>query len=206
MATTSDESAIKLGQLKTFLAKCKDRFAGKSEASTTAAGLMSATDKAKLDGIAEGANKYELPQSTSTVLGGVRLNPDNFTTKFGGLELNYKKLEVDTSGVDSHVTISSLDLFVIGGAIKSLSIEFSILELDSTSGADLFTLPDKAIPQTLATQQGSQSELIFDTSCNTKTSTLFPLVRIDSDGNVSIIQRSTRTTSLPNASLSVVYF
>ena len=42
-----------------------------SDATTSAAGLMSASDKAKLDGIASGANKYTLPTASST-LGGVK--------------------------------------------------------------------------------------------------------------------------------------
>lgn len=42
-----------------------------SNATTSAAGLMSASDKSKLDGIATGANKYTLPTASST-LGGVK--------------------------------------------------------------------------------------------------------------------------------------
>lgn len=42
-----------------------------SNATTSAAGLMSASDKSKLDGIASGANKYTLPTASST-LGGVK--------------------------------------------------------------------------------------------------------------------------------------
>ena len=42
-----------------------------SAATTSAAGLMSASDKSKLDGIASGANKYSLPTASST-LGGVK--------------------------------------------------------------------------------------------------------------------------------------
>lgn len=42
-----------------------------SNATTSANGLMSATDKSKLDGIAEGANNYSLPTAGST-LGGVK--------------------------------------------------------------------------------------------------------------------------------------
>ena len=42
-------------------------------ATTSAAGVLTATDKAKLDGIAAGANNYTLPAATSTVLGGVKL-------------------------------------------------------------------------------------------------------------------------------------
>lgn len=42
-----------------------------SNATTSAAGLMSASDKSKLDGIATGANNYTLPTASST-LGGVK--------------------------------------------------------------------------------------------------------------------------------------
>lgn len=44
-----------------------------SAATTSTAGLMSAADKTKLDGIATGANKYTLPVATSSALGGVRI-------------------------------------------------------------------------------------------------------------------------------------
>lgn len=42
-------------------------------ATAESAGLMSATDKAKLDGIAVEANKYTLPAASSSALGGVQL-------------------------------------------------------------------------------------------------------------------------------------
>lgn len=47
-----------------------------SAASTSAAGLMSASDKSKLDGIASGANAYTLPAATSSALGGVKSGTD----------------------------------------------------------------------------------------------------------------------------------
>lgn len=43
-----------------------------SAATTSAAGLLSAEDKAKLDGIASEANKYSLPTASSSTLGGVK--------------------------------------------------------------------------------------------------------------------------------------
>lgn len=43
-----------------------------SAATTSAAGLMSAADKTKLDGIATGANKYTLPVATNSTLGGIK--------------------------------------------------------------------------------------------------------------------------------------
>lgn len=42
-------------------------------ATAAAAGLMSAADKAKLDGVAAGANKYILPAATASILGGVKV-------------------------------------------------------------------------------------------------------------------------------------
>ena len=44
-----------------------------SAATTSDAGLMSAADKAKLDGIATGANAYTLPTASATTLGGIKV-------------------------------------------------------------------------------------------------------------------------------------
>lgn len=43
-----------------------------AEATSSQAGLMSAADKSKLDGIAANANNYALPAATTGALGGVR--------------------------------------------------------------------------------------------------------------------------------------
>ena len=53
-------------------------------ATTTVAGLMAATDKSKLDGIAAGANKYSLPAATGTTMGGVRVTDKYEGTSFSG--------------------------------------------------------------------------------------------------------------------------
>lgn len=42
------------------------------KASTSADGLMSKEDKAKLDGVASGANNYVLPAANTTTIGGVK--------------------------------------------------------------------------------------------------------------------------------------
>jgi hypothetical protein len=68
---------------------------------------MSAADKTKLDGIAEGANAYTLPAATAQALGGVKIG-SNITLANGGVisltkanvtsALGYTPLEnVDTS-------------------------------------------------------------------------------------------------------------
>ena len=55
-------------------------------ASSSANGLMSAADKAKLDGIASGANKYTLPIASSSTLGGVKTGA-NITNSSGTISL-----------------------------------------------------------------------------------------------------------------------
>lgn len=44
-----------------------------NNATTTTAGLMSATDKAKLNDIASGANNYSLPTASASTLGGIKI-------------------------------------------------------------------------------------------------------------------------------------
>lgn len=56
------------------------------KATDTIDGLMSSSDKTKLDGIAENANNYALPTATSTVLGGVK-SGDNITNTDGTLSI-----------------------------------------------------------------------------------------------------------------------
>lgn len=57
-----------------------------SVATTSANGLMSSTDKSKLDGIATGANNYSLPAATSSTLGGVKVG-SNITNSSGTISL-----------------------------------------------------------------------------------------------------------------------
>lgn len=58
-----------------------------SAATQSSNGLMSASDKAKLDGISSGANNYSLPQATSSVLGGVKVG-SNITVSSGTISLS----------------------------------------------------------------------------------------------------------------------
>ena len=54
-------------------------------------GLMTSTDKTKLDGIAENANNYSLPSATDATLGGVRVG-SNITNTDGTLSLTKKNI------------------------------------------------------------------------------------------------------------------
>ena len=44
-----------------------------SNATTSSSGFLSSSDKSKLDGIAEGANKYSLPTASPSTLGGIKV-------------------------------------------------------------------------------------------------------------------------------------
>ena len=55
-------------------------------ATSGASGLMSAADKAKLDGIANNANNYTLPTASASTLGGVKIG-SNITNSSGTLSL-----------------------------------------------------------------------------------------------------------------------
>lgn len=50
------------------------QISGVPTATTTQSGIMSATDKAKLNGIASGANNYTLPVASGTTLGGIKVS------------------------------------------------------------------------------------------------------------------------------------
>jgi hypothetical protein len=72
-------------------------------ATTSVAGLISAADKTKLDGIAAGANNYTLPLASASVLGGVKVGSG---------------LSIDGGGVLSATSGStpSLDLVLLAGS------------------------------------------------------------------------------------------
>lgn len=61
-----------------------------NDATDSSDGLMSATDKAKLDGIAANANNYTLPTATTAALGGIKTNYTNNGKNY--------KVDVDSNG------------------------------------------------------------------------------------------------------------
>lgn len=65
-----------------------DDKAPKTTATTSSNGLMSGADKAKLDGIATGANNYTLPLATENTLGGVKSGGDVTIDEEGVISVN----------------------------------------------------------------------------------------------------------------------
>lgn len=73
-------------------------------ATTSAPGLMSAADKAKLDGVAANANAYSLPAATTTANGGVKklaAQADSTATDAAGLVADFNALlaKLKTAGL-----------------------------------------------------------------------------------------------------------
>lgn len=109
------------GKLKTIFAPISHGHGG---ATQSAAGFMSAADKKKLDGIAEGANKYSLPTATSNVLGGVKLSDSTSSTSStsGGIAAT-------PAAVKAAIAEAKLAAWPIGSIYMSVN---------STSPANLF--------------------------------------------------------------------
>lgn len=58
-----------------------------SVATTSSAGLMSASDKTKLNGMATGANKYTLPTASTSTLGGIKVDGSTISISNGTISV-----------------------------------------------------------------------------------------------------------------------
>lgn len=149
-----------------------------SAATTSASGLMSASDKSKLNGISESANNYSLPTATSSVLGGVKVG--------SGLSISNGTLSADTqSGTYSLPTASSSTL----GGVKigdGINITSGVIKVDSA---------DTSLNVTSA-----------GLSIDKASSSVWGKVKIGSGINVSdgVISVTDSTYTLPTASASVL--
>lgn len=86
-------------------------------ATTSSNGLMSATDKTKLDGIAENANNYTLPTASSDTKGGIKvgttlsISGEVLDLKSGFPKGTYTKVQIDDYGrIESGSTLSASDI------------------------------------------------------------------------------------------------
>lgn len=95
----------------------EDKDTTYSAATQSANGLMSATDKTKLDGIAENANNYTLPTASSSTKGGIKvgttlsISGEVLNLKSGFPKGTYTKVQIDDYGrVVSGSTLSASDI------------------------------------------------------------------------------------------------
>lgn len=111
---TLDELAAALGDDPNFATTVANQIGNKADktvASTSANGLMSSTDKQKLDSIETNANHYVLPTATSSVLGGVKSATTGTTS---GRDYN---VQINTDGTMKvnvpwvNTTVADLNVF-----------------------------------------------------------------------------------------------
>lgn len=88
------------------------QISGVPTATTTQSGIMSAADKAKLNGIASGANNYTLPTASDTTLGGIKVSTIQEGTEW--------PISVDRNGI-ANTYISGLNR--LDDCIGSVTIE-----------------------------------------------------------------------------------
>lgn len=123
-----------------------------SNASESSAGLMSADDKKKLNGIATNANKYTLPAASSSTLGGVKVG-SGLTISDGVLSATGTDVAIDnalsassTNPVQNKVVKAALDNKVDAVNGKGLSTnDYTTTEKNKLSGiaenANNYSLP-----------------------------------------------------------------
>jgi hypothetical protein len=123
-----------------------------SNATTSVSGLMSSTDKSKLNGIAANANNYSLPAATSTVRGGIELfsntvqstganSVSNSAGRTYGIQVNSNgQAVVNVPWVDTNTTYSNA----------------------TTSASGLMSSTDKSKLDSLSYEEGSFTPQMTD--------------------------------------------
>ena len=109
-ATTSTLGGIVVGSGLAIDANTNELSTNISDATTSTSGLMSATDKTKLDSVESGANAYSLPTAASNVKGGIMvgsgLTIDNSTAV---LSTNISDATTSASGLMSSTDKTKLN-------------------------------------------------------------------------------------------------
>lgn len=116
--------------------------------------LLSATDKVKLDGIDDGANKYILPKANSSALGGIKIG---------------NNIDIDTDGVVSVATTSNSDYGVVKVG-SNISVSNGIISLSSSNVVNALGFTPTAAEQNVAT---TTSDGLMSSSDKVKVNSLF---------------------------------
>lgn len=172
-----------------------------SVATTSANGLMSSTDKSKLDGIATGANNYSLPTATSSVLGGVKTG-SNITNSSGTISLTkanvtsalgYTPPTTNTTYSTGTASTSGLTKLYTGtgtntdGTMTQSAINSALSGKLSTTGTAAKATAD-ASGNTITSTYATKTEL------NTKQATLVSGTNIKTVNSISLLGSGNITT------------
>jgi hypothetical protein len=139
---TLNELAAAIGDDANFSASLARVIAGKadsghthSDATTSAAGFMSAADKTKLDGVASNANNYSLPTATDSVLGGIKVGT-NLSISSGVLSATDTNT-VTSVGVSGDLSTGNIELR--GSGATSITKSGGTISISSTDTNTTYT-------------------------------------------------------------------
>lgn len=184
---TLDELAAALGDDPNFATTVANQIgtkADKTVASTSANGLMSSTDKQKLDSVEENANHYVLPTATASVLGGVKSSTTG-----------------TTSGKDYKVQINS------DGTMKvNVPWTNTTYNAATTSANGLMSSTDKAKLDGIASNANNYT--LPTASAGTKGGVKIGSgISVSSDGTISLTNKTAVVTELPaSPDANTIYF
>lgn len=136
-----------------------------SNATTSTAGLMSASDKSKLDGIESNANNYSLPTATSSVLGGVKIG-SNITNSSGAISLTKENV---TSALGYTPVATDTKYNVATQSENGLMSSTDKVKLDGVATGANKTVVDTALS---STSTNPVQNKVINTALNNKQNTL----------------------------------
>ena len=167
-----------------------------SAATTSTAGLMSAADKTKLDGIATGANKYSLPTASSSTLGGVKVGT-NLSISDGVLSATDTTYSTATTGAAG--LMSAADKTKLDGITTSAdSVSFSA---NATSGNKVGTITINGTATTMYSP--TQTSVSGNAGSATKLATARTIDGVSFNGSANITHYGTCSTAAATAAKTV---
>lgn len=162
-----------------------------NNASTTAAGLMSASDKSKLDGIASGANAYSLPTASASTLGGVKVGT-NLSISNGVLSATnttYSAATTSAAGLMSAADKTKLNGIATGATANSASTTTPKANGTASTGSESgYSRGDHIHPlqTTVSGNAGSATKLATARSISLGTAVSSTATNFDGTGNITI--------------------
>lgn len=172
VASNSELGGVKVGGVREDLSQSvyvnAAGLAGMVAATNERNGVMSHTDKAKLDGIAANANNYVLPTATSTVLGGIKcvaIKTNNHAkVEVGDDNFAYVSLD-DSSATDNPHRIASHQHVIDYALARSGGTINGTITRNNTNAPGMSWIG------------GKTSAYVLDINIQPNASSYFPLIR-----------------------------
>lgn len=177
-------------------------------ATQSANGLMSSTDKTKLDGIATGANNYSLPTASSSTLGGVKVGT-NLSISNGVLsatDTKYNAATTSAAGLMSASDKTKLDGIATGATKITVDTALSSSSTNPVQNKVINTaLANKANTSAIPTKTSQlTNDSGFKTTDNNTTYSISKsgstITLTGSDGSTSTVSDSNTTYSAATTS------